>query len=323
MNISPISTGNNVPSFCSLKYQNGMKTNAGLSQDLNRLLTRNGAAIKDMKNIDIMVYDDGTIKLGIKTPRFLNKIYERFYKEERYDEVSNEGYSFIMTKGSCINKLVPDAIPGIYDIVYRNPDTDAWKPSYPVRTLEAAKSLDAIMQNIEESEDRFGLNCVEVLKNAEAAKKEEERLAIVYQIKSVYTTNNEFKNCDRSDLAILLVYKDDVEAIRNYKIIMDEVNFPYPVWIHDENGYLDDIYTDYYREHGWEFERYDKGFSMHPTGCDYPSYSLVDAGDKNYNAYVDFYEGGSNLGSFGEEHFRRLVELMQKLDLVAKSISEN
>ena len=321
MNISPISAYSQSPSFNALKYQNGIQTKTGLSTELQQLLARYDADINTMKHIDILVMDGNSINLGIKIPRFLSKTYERFFKEKRYDNVNNEENSFVMKKGSLINKLVPDTIPGIYNVFFKVPDNEEWKPSYPIRTLEVAKSLDQIMQDIDNAETNYGLNCVEALQNLEAMRKEEERLNYVNQVKSAYITNNEFKNMNIDELKILLEYKDDVMNIENYEIIMDEVNFPYPVLIHDKHGYLDDIFIDYYRKNGWEFERYSNGFAMRPIGRQYPDYSLADKEDHKYNAYIDFYEGGSNLGSFGREHFRQLVDLMKTLDGVAKDIS--
>ena len=270
----------------------------------------------------------------VLSPRFLSEKYERFFKDKNYvvqndEEDSSFGlysrpyYSSNQLLYGIMNKLIPNKEIGVYDVAFgfsKSDYTTEWNPAPPMRTLEVAKLLDTILQNIDDTENQYGMNCVEVLDNIDEMRKEQERLNIINQIKPFYTTNNEFKNMNTKELEELLANKDNVANIKNYGIIMDEVKWPYPVLIQDKNGYLDEIFNDYYNEKGWLLVRRDYGFQMRSLKDKDFYYSLDDKGEQKYAAHVTFYEGGSNLSSFC--HLEDLVKLMQRLDEVADTISK-
>ena len=331
MNISPISANSSSPNFGVLKYQNGMRTKAGLSTELKEVLERYDSDIKNMKNIDILVFDNNNIKLCIKTPRFLNEIYDRFFKDKSYKIQKKEEDSSIIMSGysnglwyGTRHKFIPDEVPGIYNVMsdYSYNGPAAWEPSPPMRTLEIARLLDGIMQNIDNTENRYGINCIEVLNNIENRQKEQKRLDLINEARPLYTVNNDFKNFDINNLELVLGHKDSVAKLKNYGIFIDEINSPYPAYIQDKKGYLDDIFNEYYKLHGWELRRFDGGFELCAVGNPYYKYELYNQGDNKYSAWESTYETVSRLSLWvgGYEHFSKLVSLAQKLDDVAKSI---
>lgn len=333
------------PSFCGLKYKNGIKTKDALSPAVKDLLNKYSNDLAKMKNVDVMVVGSDEFKLCIKNPRFLDVKYERFYKDKEYEINKDEnGSSIELNKApyrkenynspgvynlfyKIMNKLTQSAEPGVYDVAcgYRNPGSGnyEWKPALPVRTIEVAKLIDCVMQKIEDAENSYGMNCVNVLDNADEIGRQQYRLNIINQIKQTYGTNGDFSEIDTKDLETLLRFKDKVSGFKYYGINIDEKHWSHPVYIHNNKYYLDEIFNDYYNEFGLEIIRQSNGFVVKSPEQNYPYYNLKDMGGNNYNLYNNFYDGGTNLSGLDISSFEELVKLTEALDNVAEFIDSS
>lgn len=318
------------PSFCGLKYKNGIKTKDALSPAVKDLLNKYNNDIAKMKNVDVMVIGSDEFKLCIKNPRFLDVKYERFYKDKKYEIKKDEKDTSVeLNKNPYImNKLTQSSEPGMYDVAcgYRSLSTEnkcEWKPALPVRTIEVAKLIDCVMQKIEDAENSYGMNCVNVLDNADEIGRQQYRLNIINQIKQTYGTNGDFSEIDTKDLETLLRFKDKVSEFKYYGINIDEKHWSHPVYIHNNKYYLDEIFNDYYNEFGLEIIRRPNGFVVKSPEQNYPYYNLQDKGGNNYNLYNNYYDGGSNLSGLDSSSFEELVKLTEALDNVAEFIDSS
>ena len=338
MKINPVSTSTTSPNFKSLKYQNGIKTKGALSSELTELLKGYDSAINSMKNIDILAFDGNILKLFIKTPRFLDEKYDMFYKArdykiENYEDGSSVGlysqpkmWDGYKSYYNIKNKLVPTEDIGVYKLeagtTYVNDyfsSTD-WEEATPIRTLEFAKLLDSILQTIDDAENKYGMNCVNVIENIAKLKAEEDRQNIVNQIKSSYTASDNFTKASDKLLNILLQNKPEVDKLKHYSLVIDETERD--AYIKDKQGYyLDEIFDKYYNEHGWTLIRKDNGFKLQSIKSKEFYYTLGDMGNRTYNTYHDYYDGGCHLSSIcSDDGFKDLLKLAFILDEVATEI---
>ena len=337
MKIDPIKQKQYHTNFKSLKYKNGIKTQNSLNPNMKEFLSKNEERINSMKNIDIIVDENKPLMLGIKNTRYLDKQYGRFYDNNKYSIIKfDDGVIDVCSSDSayqhCRRRLKPTEIQGIYNVsianvfgFYQLGNEDYYDFNSPENTLKFAELLNSASEQIDEAETLYGMNCVEVLENVDKDTEFGHRMDIIDQINNTYTFIEDDlpEKMSTRDLEDLYAHKDIVDGFKSFGIHITVDNFATPE-IHDKKGYIDEKYSDFYKKNGYSIykdKRYNR-YIIAPINDKYTHYTLFqnENHDNKYRCYVDFYDGGSNLSTFGGDLFDHLVKFINMLDIVAESI---
>ena len=341
MKINSITTRPYNTNFSRLKYQSGIKTKAILTPELKEFLAANEARINKLKCVDIIASDLNNIFLDIKNTRYFDPKYERFYNDGNCGINLNDDnvINIWSSNNATIHELrelkpVNKNTPGIYSVniaavigfLALNPDY-SWTHS-PEAILKCAELIDASHQKINDAEFEYGMDCVKVLEETDKLVEYGHRLDLIDNVKNTYNFEQDdiLNNMPTEDLEALFNNKEDVENLKYYGITInkDSYNYVEPM-IHDKYGYIDDKYSDYYGDNGYVIfnnKEYDR-FKIAQVEREYPVFTIFSKNNDNkYICFVDFYDGGSRLSSFGGTSFNELVQFTKTLDKIANSINE-
>lgn len=338
MRITPVFENKSNINFNGLKYQNGVKTKAILDKTLNDFIKRNKSEIDSLKNVDLLFTDNSAVKLCVKNPRYLAEKFNRFYKDKNFEIGDSSTEKEIKLFGNPYNfsyyivhkdkyELISTEDTGIYDIregytdFYNDCKTD-WKESSLEGILKLAKLLDSVNQNIDSAENKYGMDCVNILNKADDIKEQAYREDIIKEIKSSYTVKEELlQKIATHHLETLLNNKEDLDGIKHYGIALQEEDWSSPYLV-DKFGYINEQFGSFYANKGYGIvkQAFGNGYTIWPIGNKDVSYKVNDKGNGNYNVYVNHYEGGSHLSHIADSHLKGLLNFAKILDDVANSI---
>lgn len=344
MRINPIVTNSYAIRFKGLKYENGEQTKEKINNENSQTSTFINMRKSEMeacKNVDMIVTDDGNIRLMPKTPRYLDDKYQRFYGDKNFEiEKCSDGSIEFYGNKQEINgyyatyykdtfKINPVNNNGEYEVYKGHHDfynhRIKWIKSDNEKILEFAKFLDGMTQTIDSAEKQYGMNCVDVLNRQDEIKEQQYREGIIEKVKDTYTFEDDelLSSMPTDYLNILMDNKYKTEECENFGIHISrhpyEKNWP-KVQITDKYGYFDEKYNRFFKEENFSISKEDGYCRLQYINSEYPYYSFNSPNqDNNYNIYYDHHEGGSNLSSMGKEHFSKVVDLANMLDRVAKS----
>lgn len=320
MQIQPVKNQYN-SSFKGIRYKNGIITEKALDANMQRLLPLLERKCSNMKNVDLILSEENKIQLDIKTPRYLNQQFKRFYGDNIvfFHDNGRIGISNEKTNDCTDIKFLPTDSIGIYDI--QTTESDSFN-NHLSKVLKIMEIIEKASDNIRNAEQAYGMNCVTVLDNADKLNEETKRLILIDKIKESYVADEEYlKIVSIYDLKKLLNYSDVVKKIKNYKIAIQ----PYSndsnhiaIEIVDTNGYLNPIYSEFYERSGLEIK--DKGgtITLKPTKSKFTIYTFYDKGGNKYRGYMDYYDGGRSLNCI--EFIDELLRITNQLDSVGSVI---
>ncbi len=326
--------------FNGLKYQNGLKTKAILKPELKEFLKANEARINKLKFVDIIANDCNDLFLDIKNTRYLDPNYELFYDEENCGiNLNNDNVVEIWSHShDTVHELrelkpVDKDTQSIYSVnVATIIGFLAFRPDYvwthsPEAILKCAELIDSSHQKIDDAEYQYGMDCVKVIEEADKLVEYGHRLDLIDKVSSTYNFEQDdiLNHLPTDDLENLFKNKEDVENLKYYGITINKTSYNYvEPMIYDKYGYIDDKYSDYYGDNGYVIfnnKEYDR-FKIAPIKREYPVFTIFSKNkDNKYICHVDFYDGGSNLSSFGGSSFNELVQFTKTLDKIADSIN--
>ena len=338
MKIAPVSNNAYNTNFNGLKFQNGVKTKSVLSQTINDFIKTNKSEIDGLKSVDLLFTDNNAVKLCVKNPRYLAEKFNRFYKDKNFEIGDSSADKDIKLYGNPYNfsyymlhkdkyELMPTEDTGIYDIRegYTDFDNDCktdWKAPSLDGTLKLAKLLDSVNQDIDFAENKYGMDCVNILDKADDIKEQAYREDIIKEIKSSYTVKEELlKKIATHHLEALLNNKEDLDSLKHYGIALQEDDWSSPYLV-DKFGYINEQFGSFYANKGYGIvrQKFGNGYIIWPKENEDTSYTLNDKGKGRYNVYANFYEGGSHLSHIADSHLKDLLKFAKILDDVANSI---
>ena len=341
MKINSINPQSHNTKFNGLKYQSGIKTKAILKPELKEFLAANEVRINKLKCLDIIANDNNILFLDIKNTRYFDPKYERFYNDGNCSiNLNNDNAINIWSySNETVHELrelkpVDKNTPGIYNVnVATVIGFLALRPDYvwtysPEAILKCAELIDSSHQKINDAEFEYGMDCVKVLEETDKLVEYGHRLDLIDNVKNAYNFEQDdiMNNMSTEDLEELFKNKEDVENLKYYGITInkDSYNYIAPI-IHDKYGYIDDKYSDYYGDNGYVIfnnKEYNR-FKIAPVNREYPVFTIFSKNNDNkYICFVDFYDGGSRLSSFGGSSFDELVQFTKTLDKIATSIND-
>lgn len=330
MQIHAISKQNNLQSFNGLKYQHGVQTKSALNSKLGGVTNLLEHKCEGLKNVDIILTDEGKLQLDVIKPRYLDEKFQRFYLERNYRIGLNRKDGHICFDNNVEHdylkiSLVPTVVPGIFDVLswHKNPNLGADVSN----TLKAAELIENVFNDIDAAEKEHGMDCVSVLNNIDKLTLEAELTRLVDEIKKSYTVTHEKQLAKNGvkELYLLINNRETVDSFKHYKIALvgnDRDSFIAPCLV-DTEGYLSEVYNDFYKKEGLVVQDEDDFHkNIKPSFGDYPIYSFGSKDGQAYHVFLDAYEFSHNLSSLEENNFGKLLSIVERLDKVGGLIKK-